>query len=126
MNGLFGIQPRDLAANALVLAFEEKEKDGAVLTGSGTTGAYLHPKHKEWVLCNSAWWDWGGAHYFVRQAAARLRRAGVVYPRKRGLVLIGHVLDVAEGQDPNVIAVWAVAEASRQAWLDHKKAKKVA
>src|SRR3989344_5631670 len=105
---------------------------GEVKTGSGSSGASFDRKRGCWVLHNSAWWHFGGAHSVVNLAAQRLARKSPEAANKPGdLVLTGSALGVVEDDEsddrwgPYTSAVWEIASASHNAWRDFQITRRI-
>ena len=117
-------------ATALAKALWEVAKGNNVPTRSGTSGATFKQGIGSWILHNSAWWDWGGAHRVVARAAQILAKESPGLGKEVGsLTVAGQVITCVEHdhndhswQDPSAeeALVWDVVSSSRNAWLSQK------
>lgn len=130
---IFGVN-ESAATRALAQALWASGSRGKVFTGSGSCAAHVHKSHNAWVLHNTAWWGYGGAHNVVRDAAEMLAREAPEFGKPEGeLTLVGHTLTCVSDEDdddyhdpsPTEAAIWDVAGASHEAWREFQATRRI-
>lgn len=91
---------------------------------TGNPGASYSRTRGCWILHNTAWWAYGGAHNVVKLAASRLAKKVPEVAKPTGdLTLVGHTLTIVgeEGPDGFESLVWDAAAESYSAWQQERR-----